>query len=73
VAGEVYQGLPQTPIGERDRRRKLRKLVEYGLLECEGENRNREYRVCDREIVGPIETPLSGAGVSDQNIYNSRD
>jgi len=61
VAGTVYQGLPQTPIGERERRRKLRKLVEYGLVECEGANRSREYRVCDGDIRAPVGVQMIGS------------
>lgn len=61
VAEGVYDGRPQTPISERARRRKLQKLVDYDLVEREGENRHREYRVCDERVstaigITPLET-----------------
>jgi Cdc6-like AAA superfamily ATPase len=65
VAEEVYQGLPQTPIGERERRRKCRKLVEYGLIKGAGENRDREYRVCDEGVQATVRISLGSAKTSE--------
>jgi Cdc6-like AAA superfamily ATPase len=54
MSDDVYQGVPKTPIAKGSRRRKCRKLVEYGLLECDGENRNRAYQVCNEDIRAPV-------------------
>jgi len=54
MSDDVYQGVPKTPIAKGSRRRKCRKLVEYGLVECDGENRNRAYQVCDEDIGSPV-------------------
>ena len=64
MSDDVYQGVPKTPIAKGSRRRKCRKLVEYGLIEWAGENRNREYRVCDGDVE-PVTTLLTP--VSDQS------
>jgi len=50
VAGGVYDGCPQTPVTRRRRRTMLAKLVDYGLVDVDGENRGRMYRVCDGNI-----------------------
>ncbi|MUV49291.1 Cdc6/Cdc18 family protein [Haloarcula sp. CBA1122] len=50
VADDVYRGRGLTPISERSRRLKLSKLEDYELIDVEGENRHREYYVCDSRI-----------------------
>ncbi|WP_420182124.1 Cdc6/Cdc18 family protein [Haloarcula sp. KBTZ06] len=58
VANEAYHGHEQTPISERARRMKLSKLESYELIEVEGENRHRTYKVCDRRIESTVLTRL---------------
>jgi len=50
VADDACQGTDWTPISERSRRNKLRKLKEYDLVEKDGETRSRVYRVCDHDV-----------------------
>ncbi len=58
IAKEVYASRRQTPISERERRTKLRKLRDYGLIERVGPDRYGEYRVVDEAIAPPIELPM---------------
>ena len=50
TAPAIYDGHERVPVGRRSRRHKLSKLVEYGLIECEGAARDRTYAVVDRSI-----------------------
>ncbi|MFY4811612.1 Cdc6/Cdc18 family protein [Haloarcula sp. AONF1] len=50
IADDVYRGRGQTPISERSRRLKLSKLEDYELIETEGENRHREYKIKDGSV-----------------------
>lgn len=54
IAEEVYADRADTPITKRTRRRKLGKLEDYELITIEGTNRNRRYRVVDKEVGPPI-------------------
>jgi len=54
VADDVYHGRGRTPICERERRTKLRKLEDYELIAIEGENRHKTYRVCDERVGPPV-------------------
>ena len=60
VVDQAYRGSDRTPIGERDRRRKLRKLQQYDLVAIEGDEttRDRVYRVVDETIVAPLNIDL---------------
>jgi len=58
VAEAIYANRRQTPISERARRTKLRKLQDYGLIERVGADRYGEYRVVDEAIAPPIELPM---------------
>jgi len=53
VADEAYRDVPSTPISRRARRRKLAKLVDYGLLERVGDGRT-VYQVVDPEVGPPV-------------------
>lgn len=50
IAAEALADRPLTPVAKRTRRRHLDKLVDYDLVKAVGENRNREYRVCDEGV-----------------------
>jgi len=50
VAQDAYAGRPLTPVNKGSRRRHLRKLRDYDLVEAVGENRNREYQVLDKDV-----------------------
>jgi Cdc6-like AAA superfamily ATPase len=54
-APALYEGRPQTPIGKRSRRNKLRKLVDYGLVEQEGQQQHRMYWPADIEVTPSLE------------------
>jgi len=56
VADQVYRGREKTPISKRARRMKLSKLVDYDLVEVRGENRHREYMICDERVESTINT-----------------
>lgn len=53
----MYQGTPATPIGDRDRRKKFPKLVEYDLIDYQGPTRDRTYWVIDKDADPQIELP----------------
>jgi len=55
IADKQYRSQPTTPIGERDRRRKLQKLADYGLIEREGGGPHTEYV--------PVEPDLDAVGI----------
>lgn len=55
VAADVYHGRDVAPIGKRARRKKLQKLREYELIECDGDTRDRHYWACDETLVGRVE------------------
>jgi Cdc6-like AAA superfamily ATPase len=59
VADDVYRGRGLTPISERSRRLKLSKLEDYELIEMEGENRHRRYKVQNPRIVADVEIELT--------------
>lgn len=57
LADEIYRGRPMTPItSDSDRRRKLRKLREYDLVEKTAENRHGKYVPCDAEVESAVVT-----------------
>ena len=55
VADRAYDGEPVEPISERDRRRKLDKLLEYGLVEETAPNRHGAYVSVDERVTAPVE------------------
>jgi cell division control protein 6 len=59
VAEEIYEGEPVEPICDRERRRKLSKLEDYGLIEKTAPNRHGSYVPVDERIVAPVEIPRS--------------
>lgn len=61
VAEDVYAGRPLTPVNKASRRRHLRKLRDYDLVEAVGENRNREYRVLDEGVRPTLELEIDSA------------
>jgi Cdc6-like AAA superfamily ATPase len=63
---ELYLGRERMPVGRRARRNKLAKLVEYELVESEGEPQNRVYRVVD-EAIEPLVDVASGSGECDDS------
>jgi hypothetical protein len=54
VADRVYRDRSLVPIGKRARRNKLRKLLEYDLVEAIGPDSHREYNPTDASIDPPI-------------------
>jgi len=63
VADEAYLDVPTTPISRRARRRKLTKLVKYGLLTRTGDGRGRVYSVVAESL------DAIGAGVPEAGRY----
>lgn len=59
VAEDVYAGRPLTPVNKGSRRRHLRKLRDYDLVEAVGENRNRVYQVLDERVKPAVALDLS--------------
>ncbi|QHS17954.1 AAA family ATPase [haloarchaeon 3A1-DGR] len=55
VAEKVYQGREQTPIGQRQRRTKLRKLRYYELIDFPDRRSRRQYEAVDPSIESPLE------------------
>jgi Cdc6-like AAA superfamily ATPase len=53
VAEEAYENVPTTPIGRRERRRKLSKVADYGLVERDGDGQV-SYKVVDRDVGPPV-------------------
>jgi len=55
VAEERYTNRNRTPISQRGRRNKVRKLEEYDLIEIVGETRYREFRLVDETVTSTEE------------------
>jgi hypothetical protein len=55
LSDSLYRRTEQTPVSERARRNKLSKLEAYDLIEVLGENRHREYKVCDSAISSKLD------------------
>lgn len=53
VAADVFYGTDTVPVGERARRNKLRKLVDYDLLDYAGANRHRVYWPTEPNLTVP--------------------
>jgi len=53
IAEAALSGVDRTPLSERARRNKLTKLVEYDLIEVEGQSRDRIYEATDPRITTP--------------------
>lgn len=70
VADSVYEGRPETPISPRSRRTKLSKLVDYDLLEVEGENRHQTFSVCDEDVGPPVAISLHHS-LTDEAQFNT--
>lgn len=58
VADDVYRDRPSQPISKGDRRRKLRKLKGYDLIEHVGTGRASEYRAVDPDVIAPIDVEI---------------
>ncbi|EMA31709.1 Cdc6/Cdc18 family protein [Halobiforma nitratireducens] len=59
IAEEAYQGTPATPIGERARRKKFPKLVEYDLVDYDGPTRDRTYWPVDDDVEPQVNLPTT--------------
>jgi len=55
AAESLYRGTRSMPIGERARRKKIRKLHEYDLIEWDGQHQHRVYKPIDDSIDGRVE------------------
>lgn len=55
VTEAVYAGRDQTPVTKRERRTKLQKLVDYDLLDREGNGPARRYMARDQSIGSPLD------------------
>lgn len=55
----IYKGQPTAPIGKRERRRKIPKLVDYDLVDHDGATRGRTYWVVDEGVDPVVELPTA--------------
>jgi Cdc6-like AAA superfamily ATPase len=62
VAEEIYEGKPVEPICDRERRRKLSKLEDYGLIDETAPNRHGSYVPVDERVSAPADLPHSVVG-----------
>jgi len=58
VASDAYGEVASEPTTERDRRRKLSKLCDYGLIEETAPNRHGSYVPVDEDVTAPADAAL---------------
>ncbi|WP_135828552.1 Cdc6/Cdc18 family protein [Halorussus halobius] len=71
VGEQMYYGRERTPVGRRSRRNKLRKLVEYELVEAVGDSKSRVYRVVDESVTPSLDSGMCVESVESDDAGNT--